>query len=413
MNRAEIITIGDELLIGQTVDTNSAWMGAELNMLGIRVDRITSISDTRNEIINSVDAALSRAGIVLITGGLGPTSDDITKEALSDYFGATMVMNDAVLAEVTQRLSRRSYPMNDNNRRQAMVPDKCTVLMNKTGTAPGMLFRKNESILVSMPGVPHEMKHIMREHVLPLLAAEFRGQAIVHKNIMTFGLPEGLLAEKLIPFEKELPGEIKLAYLPAQGIIKLRLTATGESPSRLSDLVKTQVRRLYELLPDVIYDEDEVTLEQTVGSLLLAKKLTLSTAESCTGGKIASLITSVAGSSRWYQGSVIAYDNAVKTSLLGVSAETLKSHGAVSEETAREMAAGALKVMGTDLAVSVTGIAGPDGGTPLKPVGTVFFAVADRTGIVTAKQVFGDDRNNNIGRAAYYALNMLRKQILR
>lgn len=413
MNTAEIITIGDELLIGQTVDTNSAWMGAELNMLGIRVDRITSISDTRNEIINAVDTALSRTVVVLVTGGLGPTSDDITKETLCEYFGATMIMNDAVLAEVTERLSRRSYPMNDNNRRQAMVPDKCTVLMNKTGTAPGMLFRKNKSILVSMPGVPHEMKHIMKEHVLPLLAAEFRGQAIVHKNIMTFGLPEGLLAEKLIPFEKELPGEIKLAYLPAQGIIKLRLTATGESPSRLSDLVKAQVRRLYELLPDVIYDEDEVTLEQTVGSLLLAKKLTLSTAESCTGGKIASLITSVAGSSQWYQGSVIAYDNAVKTSLLGVSAETLKSHGAVSEETAREMAAGALKVMGTDLAVSVTGIAGPDGGTPLKPVGTVFFAVADRTGIVTAKQVFGDDRNNNIVRAAYYALNMLRKQILR
>lgn len=413
MNKTEIITIGDELLIGQTIDTNSAWMGSELNLIGIRVNRITSISDKREEIISAVDEALSRADIVLITGGLGPTSDDITKETLCEYFGAKMILDEVVLREVTERLQKRNYKMNENNRRQAMVPDKCTVLINKAGTAPGMLFRQGNKIIVSLPGVPYEMKHLMKEQVIPLLSKEVTGYVIVHKNIMTYGTFEAILAERLGIFEKELPAEVRLAYLPAQGVIKLRLTAMGDSEKTINDIISHQVKKLYTILPDVIYGEDEVTLEETIGILLYDKGLTVSTAESCTGGKIASMITSVAGSSAWFKGSVVAYDNDLKKEILGVRQMTLEAHGAVSEETAMEMADGARRVMGTDFAVAVTGIAGPTGGSPEKPVGTVWIAVASEKGMAAEKQVFGDDRIVNISRSSNAALNLLRRQIIR
>jgi nicotinamide-nucleotide amidase len=412
MNTAEIITIGDELLIGQTVDTNSAWMGAELSLAGIRVNRITSISDNRQEIVSAIDESLSRADIILVTGGLGPTSDDITKETLCDYFGGTMVLSEEVLKDLSERLRRRNFPMNENNRRQAMVPDTCTVLRNAAGTAPGMLFRRGERTVISMPGVPVEMKHIMNEHVLPLLSRKVTGSVIIHKNIMTFGTFEALLAERLGTFEKELPGRIKLAYLPAQGIIKLRLTAAGDNYNEMRELVDQQVKKLYGIIPDIIYGEDEVTLEEMTGKLLLDNNLTVSTAESCTGGKIASLITSVPGSSGWYKGSVIAYDNSIKVKVLGVSPEVISRYGAVSRETAASMAEGIRKLTGTDFAVSVTGIAGPSGGTPEKPVGTVWLAVASEKGTVTEKQTFGDDRLSNISRSANSALNLLRKQII-
>jgi len=412
MNTAEIITIGDELLIGQTVDTNSAWMGAELSLAGVRVNRITSISDNSEEITRALDESLSRADIILITGGLGPTSDDITKETLCGYFGGKMVLNEAVLEDITDRMRRRNYTMNENNRRQAMVPDTCTVLRNVTGTAPGMLFRRGEKTVISMPGVPYEMKYIMNEHVLPLLSRNVTGSAIIHKNIMTFGTFEALLAERLGTFEKELPGRIKLAYLPAQGIIKLRLTAAGDNYSEIRELVDLQVKKLYGIIPDVIYGEDEVTLEEIIGNLLSDKNLTVSTAESCTGGRIASLITSVAGSSGWYKGSVIAYDNSIKVNILNVNAEIISGHGAVSMETAAAMAEGIRKLTGTDFSVAVTGIAGPSGGTPEKPVGTVWIAVSSEKGTVTEKQTFGDDRLTNISRSSYSALNLLRKQII-
>jgi nicotinamide-nucleotide amidase len=412
MNTAEIITIGDEILIGQTVDTNSAWMGTELNNIGIRVNRIVSVSDRREEIISALDQSLGRADIILITGGLGPTSDDITKQTLAEYFGTELVMNEEALLNVAGRLSKRGMPMNENNRRQALVPANCTVISNHAGTAPGMLFSKDGRIIVSMPGVPHEMKQMMSENVLPMLAEKFKGKVIIHKNIMTYGAPEAKLAERLEErFEKELPHEVKLAYLPAFGVIKLRLTATGDEPQLVRSMLAEQVRKLYAIIPDVIYGEDEVMLEEAVGILLKDRNMTLSTAESCTGGKIASLITSVPGSSDWYRGSVVAYDNSIKTKILGVSSETLQIHGAVSRETAEEMALGARRLMETDFAIAVTGIAGPTGGTPEKPVGTVWIAIASEKGVTAEKQAFADERKINITRSSFTALNMLRKLI--
>lgn len=413
MNNAEIITIGDELLIGQTVDTNSAWMGVQLNLHGVAVNRITTISDSREEIISALSEALGRdAGLILITGGLGPTSDDITKETLAEYFDSGLVIDNGVLENVTERLSRRNLEMNDNNYRQALVPEKCRVLTNRTGTAPGMMFEKDGKIIISMPGVPLEMKHIMHEHVLPMATLNAGRKVIIHRNIMTYGTFEAKLAERLEGFERELPGAIKLAYLPAHGVIKLRLTGKGDSDAEVRQIIKEQVGKLYTIIPEVIYGENEVSLEEAVGKLLFDSGLTLSTAESCTGGKIASMITSVPGSSGWFKGSVVAYDNNIKERLLGVDPETIRVYGAVSEETVTAMAQGIRLLTGTDYAIGVTGIAGPSGGTPEKPVGTVWIAVASDKGIVTDKQRFGDDRVINISRSAYSALNLLRKQIM-
>lgn len=412
MNNAEIITIGDEILIGQTVDTNSAWISAQLNTLGVRVNRIISISDKKEEIIDALDDSLNRAGLVLLTGGLGPTSDDITKDTLAEYFGSELVLNQDVLDEVTERITGRNLEMNENNRRQALVPDKCTVLINRAGTAPGMVFRKEDKLIVSMPGVPSEMRYLMQEYVLPLVASQTGRGVIVHRNIMTYGTFEAKLAERLEGFEKELPPEVRLAYLPAHGLIKLRLTGRGSDENRVRLIIAEQVEKLYSIIPDVIYGEDEVMLEEVVGKLLLEKRLTLATAESCTGGRIASLITSVPGSSSWYKGSVVAYDNSIKTGLLGVDAATINLFGAVSRETAEEMAAGIMNLMQVDYAVAVTGIAGPAGGTPEKPVGTVWITVASGNGIVSELHRFADERMINILRSSYTALNMLRLQIL-
>jgi len=275
-----------------------------------------------------------------------------------------------------------------------------------------MLFEKQDKIIVSMPGVPHEMKHIMKEHVLPLLAEKLTGMVIVHKNIMTYGIAEAMLAERLETFEKELPADIRLAYLPAFGVIKLRLTASGGNEKKIRSSVREQVEKLHKIIPDVIYGEDEVMLEEVIGKILYDNKLTLATAESCTGGKIASLITSVPGSSGWFKGSVVAYDNSIKTGLLGVNTETIRLFGAVSAETAGEMAKGVRRLMETDYAVAVTGIAGPTGGTAEKPVGTVWIAIDSERGLITERHIFGDDRQINITRSSYGALNLLRKQII-
>lgn len=412
MNSAEIITVGDEILIGQTVDTNSAWMGMQLSMRGIRVNRITSVSDRREEIVSALDEALGRAPLVLMTGGLGPTSDDITKDTLAEYFGSKLVTDPEVLAEITGRITKRNLEMNENNRRQALVPECCRVLANHGGTAPAMLFEKDGKLVISMPGVPSEMKLIMQEHVLPMVESMSGGMTIIHRNIMTYGTFEAKLAERLEGFEANLPESVRLAYLPAHGVIKLRLTGSGNNGPEVRHAVEEQVRKMYEIIPDVIYGENEVTLEETVGRLLHDNKLTVSTAESCTGGKIASLITSVPGSSAWFTGSVVAYDNSVKTGVLGVKPETISRFGAVSEETAMEMAAGMLRLAKTDYAIAVTGIAGPDGGTPEKPVGTVWIALASGKGVTAERHRFADDRQINISRSAYTALNLLRKQII-
>jgi nicotinamide-nucleotide amidase len=410
--KAAIITIGDELLIGQTIDTNSSWMGAELSKTGFDVYRMTSIHDRRDDILYALNEAAGKTDIVLITGGLGPTSDDITKQTLCEFFNTHLVLNGEVLQMIEGMMAHRNFPMNDNNRRQAEVPELCIVLKNATGTAPGMWFEKEGTIYISMPGVPHEMKYIMQEHVLPELKKRFTSQTIIHRNIMTYGTFEAKLAEILVDFEAGLPGAIKLAYLPASGVIKLRLTATGNERKSLEQVLNEQVSKLYKFLPEYIYGENEETLEMVIGRLLKENNKTMCTAESCTGGHISHLVTSVPGSSLYYKGSVIAYANSIKTQLLGINEDTITRYGAVSEEVAREMAVTARIILKTDYSVATSGIAGPDGGTEKKPVGTLWVAVASEKGLVTEKRVFGNDRITNIKRFSLAALNLLRKQII-
>lgn len=410
--KAAIITIGDELLIGQTIDTNSAWMGAELSKSGFDVYRITSVHDRRDDIIYALSEAAGKTDVVLITGGLGPTSDDITKQTLCEFFDTHLIMSNEVLSMIEDMMRLRNFPMNEKNRRQAEVPETCRVLKNAEGTAPGMWFERDGTIYISMPGVPHEMKYLMTELVLPELNKRFTSQIIIHRNIMTYGTFESKLADILTTFEYELPTNIKLAYLPASGVIKLRLTGTGADYNVLSNLINEQVGKLYETIPEFIYGEDEESLEMVIGKLLRYNKKTVSTAESCTGGEIAHLLTSVAGSSAYYKGSVIAYANSVKTQLLGVQEYIIEKHGAVSQETVKEMAIGARKLFKTDYAVATSGIAGPDGGTETKPVGTIWIAVASEKEVIYEKRVFGNDRITNIKRFSLAALNILRKQII-
>lgn len=410
--KAQIITIGDELLIGQTIDTNSAWIGAEMSKLGFDVIRKLSIHDRRGDILESLKESEGKYNVVLITGGLGPTSDDITKQTLCEYFNTRLIVNYEVLEMVKEMMSRRNFPMNENNRKQAEVPESCRVLKNGAGTAPGMWFEKDGTIYISMPGVPHEMKYIMTEHVIPGLEKRFSSQVIIHKNIMTYGSPEAQLAELLGEFEASAPKEIKLAYLPAAGIIKLRLTATGADRKYLNMLINEQVRTLYKTIPDLIYGENEDTFEVVIGKLLKERGQTISTFESCTGGRIAEMITSVPGSSEYYKGSVIAYDNNVKIELLGISRLLIDRFGAVSEQVVIKMAEGGRKLLKTDFAVATSGIAGPDGGTESKPVGTIWISVTSKKRTTAEKLVFGSDRITNINRFSIAALNLVRMQIL-
>jgi nicotinamide-nucleotide amidase len=410
--KAEIITIGDELLIGQTVDTNSAWIGAELSRSGFDIYRITSVSDKHDEILRILNEASGRSDVVLITGGLGPTSDDITKNTLCEFFGSRLVTDRRVLEMIEEMLRRRNFTMNENNLRQAEVPDKCRVLYNATGTAPGMWFERNNTVFISMPGVPLEMKHIMSTHVLPELHKRFSSQVIVHRNIMTYGMPEARLAEILSGFESNLPDSVKIAYLPSFGIIKLRLTVKGKDRGVIEKIADEQVSRLYSVIPDLIYGENEETMEMKIGALLRERNETLSAAESCTGGSVARLITSVPGSSDYFTGSVVAYNNRIKTDVLKVPASVIGKYGAVSRETVEAMARGAAKLFGTTYSVAASGIAGPGGGTPDKPVGTIWIAVSGPSSLVSEKLVYGNDRNINITRSSISALNLLRRQIL-
>jgi nicotinamide-nucleotide amidase len=410
--KAAIITIGDELLIGQTIDTNSAWIGAELSKAGFDVYRITSVHDRREDIIYALNEAAGKTDVVLITGGLGPTSDDITKQTLCEFFNTRLILNNEVLRMIEEMMSHRNYQMNENNRRQAEVPESCRILQNAAGTAPGMWFEKDGTIYISMPGVPHEMKYLMAEHVLPELNKRFTSQIIIHRNIMTYGTFEAKLAEILYPFESGLPENIKLAYLPASGVIKLRLTGTGSDHKYISDLINEQVRKLYATIPEFIYGENEESLEMVLGKLLKSCKKTVSTAESCTGGEIAHLITSIPGSSEYYKGSVIAYANSVKMRLLGVQEYIIEKYGAVSEQSVKEMAVGARNLFNTHYSVATSGIAGPDGGSEAKPVGTVWIAVSSDKETICERRVFGNDRITNIKRFSLAALNFLRKQII-
>jgi len=413
MIQASIITIGDELLIGQVIDTNSAWIAQQLNAIGVPVKRRVAVGDTWDAIWEALDEEGKHSDIILITGGLGPTADDITKPLLCKYFNGKMVRDEKVLAHVKhlfEQVFRR--PWIERNAQQADVPDTCTVLFNSVGTAPGMIFEKEGKVFISMPGVPFEMQTIMREHVLKLLPERFKMAHIAHRTLLTAGIGESFLAERIKDFEEKLPSNIKLAYLPSYGMVRLRLTDTGYDVDAIEKEINEQFATLQTLIPDVLVTNIDEPMETVVGKLLLSKKQTLGTAESCTGGYIAHLITSHAGSSAYFKGSVVSYDNDVKTDLLGVTNETLQTAGAVSEETVTQMVKGALRLLKTDYAVAVSGIMGPDGGSAEKPVGTVWVAVGNNKKITTQKLWFRYERKRNIELTAINALNLLRKFIL-
>ena len=410
---ASIITIGDELLIGQVIDTNSAWMAQELNKIGVWVKRRVAVGDNWNGIWNALDKESEEANIILITGGLGPTADDITKQLLCEYFGGKLIVDETALANVKyifERVLKR--PMIERNLKQAEVPDVCTVIQNKRGTAPGMWFEKNEKIYVSMPGVPYEMKGMITDNVLPELQKKFTLPRIAHRTLLTAGVGESFLAEHIISFENNLPKNIKLAYLPNFGMVRLRLTATGDNKKITEQEINSQFETLKKLSAEWIVIDSDLTMQEAVGKLLKEKNKTVSTAESCTGGYIAHLITSIAGSSAYFKGSVVSYANEIKENLLHVNENTIATVGAVSEETVREMVKGALALLNTDYVIATSGIMGPDGGSAEKPVGTAWVAVGNTQKTIAQKFYFRFNRERNIELTATNALNMLRKFVV-
>ena len=423
---ASIITIGDELLIGQTIDTNSAWMAQELNKIGVWVRRRVAVGDVWDDIWNALDAESKDSDIILITGGLGPTADDITKPLLCKYFGGKLVVNKDVLNHVNylfEKVYRRPGPMLERNLKQAEVPDVCTVLHNARGTAPGMWFtlqvpkggvQENSSrkIFVSLPGVPHEMKGLMLNEVLPRIEQSFELPFIIHRTAFTMGTGESMIAEKIKDLESSLPEHIRLAYLPGYGMVKLRLTTKGDDKEKMEKELDAKFSVLKELVQEWLVTDEDENLATVVQKILKAKNKTIGTAESCTGGYIAHLITSNPGSSVGYKGSIVSYANDVKEKILGVTDKTLRSAGAVSEETVIQMVKGAIEKLNVDFAVATSGIMGPDGGTDEKPVGTVWIAAGNKGKVETAKLSFRFDRERNIEMTAHTALNFLRKFIL-
>lgn len=411
--KAEIITIGDEILIGQVVDTNSAYLATELNKLGISVSRITSIPDLHDSIIKAFDEATTRADLIISTGGLGPTSDDITKHTLAEYFGGKLVVVPAVLQKISSLLASRGVVMNERNRKQAELPDNCELLNNSAGTAQGMWFQKEGRDFISLPGVPFEMKAIFREEMEPRLKKRFILPAIQHFTVLTHGVPESEMANRLQDWEKNLPENLKLAYLPSPGLLRLRITGkTSGDSEELKALLGTEVEKLKEIIGKHIYGYNDDKLEVIIGNLLKKNNLTLSLAESCTGGLISLLITSVPGASSYYKGGIIAYSNEVKTSDLNVSPYTILINGAVSQAVVEQMAEGVRTRYQADYSIAVSGIAGPSGGTEEKPVGTTWIAVASKNRIVSRIHNFGEDRGRNMQKAAIAGLFMLREEII-
>lgn len=405
---AELLTIGDEILYGQIVDTNSQWMSAELSNAGIRVIRKTSVGDQENEILTAFAEAEKRADIVLITGGLGPTSDDLTKPCLATYFNCEIKMHAEALEEVTEFFKSRGRELTEINRQQAALPVCCEKISNKMGTAPGMWFQRNGKVFVSMPGVPHEMKRMMTDIVIPKLTATFTVPVIHHRVIRTAGIGESFLAEKIAAWERSLPSHVKLAYLPGLSEVKLRLTGIGESHESLAKEADMLVEKLLPLAGEYVYGYGEDPLEVVIGNILRKKKLTLSVAESCTGGYLSHLITSVPGSSDYFLGSIIPYAYDIKMRQLGVKPETLEQFGAVSEPTIREMANLVRAKFNTDIGVATSGIAGPGGATPDKPVGTVWIAYSDKHQTVARKLQLTKDRLINIKMTSAIVMNLIR-----
>jgi len=407
-----LITIGDEILIGQVVDTNSVWISQQLNLLGVRVKEMIAVADEAEQIKGALDRYIGRYDLLIMTGGLGPTRDDITKLTLASYFGSRMVTHPEVLNRITSYFRERGRNIIDSNLRQADVPEACRVLMNNHGTAPGMWFEKEGSIVISLPGVPYEMKGLMNDHVLPAIRDRVEVPEVVHKTIMTQGVPESYLAAMLRDWEASLPACVKLAYLPRPGIVRLRLTVTGECAPESEQILKVILDKLQKIIPEHIFGFDETDLEDALGQLLVEKGMTLATAESCTGGNIARLITSVPGSSRYFNGSVVAYENRIKHELLQVKEKTLESSGAVSREVVEQMARGAQQRFHADAAIATSGIAGPDGGSEEKPVGTTWISVVAGEKIHSVQFRFGGNRERIIDQASYSAMQMLRRLIL-
>jgi nicotinamide-nucleotide amidase len=408
---ATVITIGDEILIGQTIDTNSAWIGKEFNALGIKLYEVISCGDNELQIISALERALNQGQIVLITGGLGPTKDDITKKTLAAYFDTELELNEEVWNRMIEIFEKRGKQVLEMNRSQAMIPKASTMLPNMRGTAQGMWFEKDRKVIVSMPGVPHEMKHLMQTQVIPRLQQKFSFPKIIHSTVMTAGAGESVIANKLTSFEESLPAYIKLAYLPELGVVKLRLTAYGDD-NKLQSEVADAKNRMLDILGDYIYAKEEKSLPSAVGELLLEKNVTVSCAESCTGGYLSHLFTSVPGSSHYFEGSIISYSYNIKEKLLNVKRDTLNTVGAVSEACVREMLQGLIENTGTTYGISISGIAGPGGATPDKPVGTVWIAVGSKEQIIAKQFRFFTSRQENITVFANAALNMLRLFVL-
>ena len=407
------MTIGDEILFGQITDTNTQWIGTELTNMGIQPVRKTSVGDNAEEILAALGEALARVDVLIITGGLGPTKDDITKHALCEFFGTELEINEFALALITGFFTRRGRAMTELNRQQAALPQNCLYLQNDWGTAPGMWFEQAGKVVISLPGVPFEMKSLMTQRVLPRLLAFFKPPLIKHKIIRTIGIGESTLAETIEVWEDSLPPHIKLAYLPHFGQVRLRLTATGDDDEQLASELAYETERVMPLVQKWVYGYDNDELETVIGKLLMAEHATLSTAESCTGGFVAHKITSIPGSSRYFTGSVVAYDNDVKMNTLGVSMDDLLEHGAVSEQAVKAMAEGVRKLMHTTYGIATSGVAGPDGGSPEKPVGTIWIACASPTETIVRQLTLTKHRSVNIELTATYVLDLLRKSILK
>lgn len=407
MTNCEIITIGDELLIGQVINSNTAWIAKKLSLAGINICRMTTVGDNEDDILKALTDAKSYAEIVIVTGGLGPTNDDITKKCACKLYNCDLVFNDEMYENVVTRFHKLHYTLTDVNRSQALVPAKCIPLLNSCGTAPGMLFEEAGKMVVFLPGVPREMECLMTQQVMPRVTKKYKLSGIYYRTLMTQGLGESFVAERIQEWENNLPENIKLAYLPNYGSVKLRITAFGDDYDANKKTVDNELVCLETLIPDIVYGYDDETLEVVVGKMLKTRNLTISTAESCTGGYLSHLITMVAGSSDYYKGSIISYSNEVKINTLKVSAKTIEQYGAVSEQTVCEMVKGVISILNTDIGIAVSGIAGPGGGTTDKPVGTVWLAVAYHKNITCKLLHLGNTRDINIKRAALSALKMV------
>jgi nicotinamide-nucleotide amidase len=409
--KVHILTIGDEILIGQTVDTNSAWMGQQLNLIGAEIIEITSVRDEANAIKGGLDHAKRNADVVLMTGGLGPTKDDITKKVIADYFGVDLRFDQPAYDRIVRIFERLGRMITDNHRQQCMVPENATLLPNKMGTAPGMWMEEEGKVFVSMPGVPYEMQYLMENEVMPRIKERFTSSPIVHRTLLTAGVGETYLAELVKDFEAGLPPHISLAYLPNLGLVKMRLTGRGSDEAALVKELDVLKAKMYDLVEDHVFGEGSDTLAAALGRLCLEKGVKIATAESCTGGLVGHEITKITGASQYFEGGLIVYSYDLKTKFLGVEEATLNNFGAVSEETVKEMVKGTLERLGVDVAVAISGIAGPGGGTEEKPVGTVWLAVGSKGEIQTHKLQLGKDREKNIAFSANYAMFMLYKYV--